>query len=85
MSRRMFEDGPAVFRAVITTKNSDGHEYTQYHGPYSAKAPATSQINKETREARRFNLRQATATYPQPTEEISGHVEKSLLVWEPVE
>ncbi|MGW0930651.1 hypothetical protein [Streptomyces sp. NPDC002644] len=48
MARYMADDDK-LYRAVIETTYEDGRTVTFIHGPFTAKAPATSVIGKEER------------------------------------
>jgi hypothetical protein len=48
MARYMAES-EKLYRAVIGKTYENGRSVTTFHGPFTAKAPATSVVNKERR------------------------------------
>lgn len=54
---RYMAAGEKLYRAVIETTHENGRSVLTFHGPFTAKAPATSIIGKEERAlARRQEL-----------------------------
>lgn len=68
-----------LFRAVVVRAYADGRVVKLYHGPFTAKAPATSMINGE----KATLARQQWAGWSwQGAYSLATHVEQSDPTWE---
>lgn len=76
----LMEDDDIAFSAVVVFETSNGATVTKRYGPYAAPNPATAQINRM-----RAHHTPKGATQVMNMRFVSGRVERSGYVWEPIE
>jgi hypothetical protein len=87
VSRYACGDVTEMWRAFITTTypptkiRPEGRTTTRYDGPFLNKGQATAAINRAKDEALSRHRRSVS---PGPAPEVTGHPERSALVWERV-